>query len=136
MRTNHVLASLLLLAGAPGMAIANGDHTAEADLAKAIAGRTAGAPVDCIQLHDIESTEVFDKTAILYRTIGGKIYVNRPSAGLSSLRDNDILVTKSWTPELCSVDTVDLVDQVSRFPDGFVFLNQFVPYSKAPKSAE
>ena len=47
------------------------------------------------------------------------------------LRDDDILVTKSFTPELCSIDTVSLVDRISRFPSGFALLSEFVPYTKA-----
>ncbi len=127
----------LLLAGlafswSPALAASTPNLRAEASLAKALDGRVAGEPVDCIQLHDIDSTEVFNNTAILYRTIGGKLYLNRPRSGLASLDDNDILVTKSWTPELCSIDTVNLVDRTSRFPKGFVFLGKFIPYSRAP----
>ncbi|KQX24266.1 MULTISPECIES: hypothetical protein [unclassified Sphingomonas] len=129
---------LLLLAGlglaSPVLADSGPNQRAEASLAKVLAGRVAGEPVDCIQLHDIDSTEVFDNTAILYRTIGGKLYLNRPRSGLASLNDDDILVTKSWTPELCSIDTVNLVDRTSHFPTGFVFLGKFVPYSKAQPS--
>ncbi len=132
MRFSPLFLSGLLLASAPAFAASSPNLYAEASLAKALDGRVAGKPVDCIQLHDIDSTEVFDNTAILYRTVGGKLYLNRPRSGLSSLNDDDILVTRSWTPELCSIDTVNLVDRTSRFPTGFVFLGEFVPYSKAP----
>jgi len=126
-----LLAGTLLASSVPTLAKSTISDRAEARLAKALDGRTAGKPVDCIQLHDIDSTEVFDRTAILYRTIGGKLYVNRPKSGLSSLDSNDILLTKSWTPELCSVDTVHLLDRTSRFETGFVGLGEFVPYTKA-----
>jgi hypothetical protein len=125
-----LIAGLMVVSGAPAVAGSTPNPRAEAGLATALAGRVAGKPVDCIQLHDIDSTEIFDNTAILYRTISGKMYVNRPRSGLSSLDEDDILVTESWTPELCSIDTVSLVDRTSRFPSGFVFLSAFVPYSR------
>jgi hypothetical protein len=127
-------AGLLVVAASPVIAGTTPNDRAEARLAKALDGRIAGEPVDCIQLHDIDSTEIFDNTAILYRTIGGTVYLNRPRSGLSSLNNDDILVTKSWTPELCSIDTVSLVDRTSRFPSGFVFLSEFVPYKKVTTS--
>jgi hypothetical protein len=132
MRIFPLLLASLLFASWPARAASTPNLHAGASLAKALDGRVAGKPVDCIQLHDIDSTEVFDHTAILYRTVGGKLYLNRPRSGLASLNDDDILVTRSWTPELCSIDTVNLVDRTSRFPTGFVFLGEFVPYSKAP----
>ena len=125
-----LLAGLMLASPMPALAAMPSDARAEASLAKALDGRVAGKPVDCIALHDIDSTEIFDHTAILYRTIGGKLYVNRPRSGLSSLDSDDILLTESWTSNLCSIDTVRLIDRGSRFPTGFVFLDSFVPYSK------
>jgi hypothetical protein len=132
MRLSPLLFASLLFAPTQAPAASTPNLRAEASLAKVLDGRLAGKPVDCIQLHDIDSTEVFDNTAILYRTLGGKLYLNRPRSGLSSLNDNDILVTRSWTSELCSIDTVNLVDRSSHFPTGFVFLGEFVPYSKTP----
>jgi hypothetical protein len=53
---------------------------AEAKLAKLLEGRTAGAPVDCINQRLIASSQIIDKTAIVYRMPGGALYVNRPTA--------------------------------------------------------
>ena len=104
----------------------------EAKLAKTLEGRVPGKPVDCIQLHDIRSSRIIDGTAILYDT-GNKLYLNRPSSGASSLDDNDVLVTDTHSPQLCSVDVVHLYDNASHMPDGFVGLGKFVPYTKPPK---
>ena len=105
----------------------------EAKLSKTLAGRVAGTPVRCINLRDIRSTTIIDRTAILYE-VGNKIYVNRPDNGASSLDDDDILVTRTSMSQLCDVDTVHLVDRAGRFPRGFVFLGKFVPYSKPAKA--
>lgn len=132
-----MLFSSILLAAAPAIAAGAGADRAaargEARLAKLLDGRTAGAPVDCINLRDIQSTQVLDGTAIVYEGYGGRLYVNRPPMGAESLRGDDILVTKSWSDRLCSVDTVRLVDRGARFQRGFVGLGHFIPYARPPK---
>lgn len=107
--------------------------TPEVKLQKILKGRVAGTPVDCITLSTITSSEIIDGKAIVYRS-GNKIYVNEPRSGASSLSDDDVLVTRTSSSQLCSIDTVNLIDRSSRFPRGFVFLGKFVPYTK-PKSA-
>ncbi len=122
----------LLTIGLPAAAAGRYDNSeAEARLAKALAGRVAGKPVDCINLRDIQSSEIIDRTAIVYRTGGGRLYVNRPTTGAESLDRDDILVTKTWDSRLCSIDIVRLVDRGSSFERGFVGLGEFVPYVKA-----
>jgi hypothetical protein len=39
-------------------------------------------------------------------------------------------VSKTWTDQLCRIDTIRLLDQGSHFERGFVGLGQFVPYTK------
>lgn len=101
----------------------------EAQLARALEGRTAGAPVDCINLQFVRSSRIIDDTAILYE-VGSTIYVNRPRAGRESLDRWDTLVTRTHDSRLCSIDTVRLYDSASRFETGFVFLGEFVPYRR------
>lgn len=116
------------IAAAPSAA----NQRSEAKLAKALEGRTPGKPVDCIQLHNIQSSRIFNGTAILYDT-GSKLYLNRPTSGASSLRDSDVLVTDTHSPQLCSIDIVRLYDNTSHMQDGFVGLGKFVPYTKPKK---
>lgn len=101
----------------------------EARIAKALDGRVAGKPVDCIQLQQIQSTEIFDRTAILYK-VGRTWYLNRPTSGATFLDRGDILVTDTRSPNLCSIDIVRLIDQSTRFPSGSLGLGKFVPYTK------
>lgn len=133
MRTLFALiAGTAILASAlPATAASRLDNgRAEARLAKALDGRVAGEPVDCINLRDIQSSEIIDRTAILYRTGGGRLYVNYPRIGAESLDRDDILLIKTWDSRLCSIDIVRLIDQGSRFEHGFVGLGAFVPYVK------
>lgn len=122
-----IAASLLLLPGSA--AIARPKLDPEARLARALEGRSAGEPVDCIQLSRVHSTQVIDHTAIIYEA-GSTLYVNRPRAGLESLDRWDTLVTKSYSSQLCSVDVVRLFETGSHVETGTVFLGKFVPYRK------
>ncbi len=102
--------------------------TGEEKLAKILEGREAGEPVDCISMHRTRNARIIDKTAIVYDA-GRVIYVNRPT-NPRQLDDDDIMVTKLHTSQLCSVDVVRLRDRSSFFPSGFVGLEKFVPYRK------
>lgn len=119
-----------LMAGVTAGAGAASRLDPEAKLAEALNGRTAGAPVDCLNLRDIRSSRIINRTAILYETSGGTIYVNRPESGRESLDDWDVLVTRPHMNRLCSIDVVDLYDPGARTQTGTVFLGEFVPYRK------
>jgi hypothetical protein len=105
----------------------------EAELAKLLDGRVAGKPVNCISMSNSQESRIIEGTAIVYQATGRTVYVNRPQIGADSLDTDDILVTKTWGSQLCSLDQVRLVDRLSRFPRSFVGLGQFVPYTK-PKA--
>lgn len=130
--------TLALMAGA---ALASGTvaeakprPTGEERLAEILKGRVAGEPVDCITLHNTWGTQIVDKTAIVYDA-GSTLYVQRPRVGAESLDSNAILVTRLTGPQLCSVDTIQLVDRNVGFWRGFVGLEKFVPYRKPPKAS-
>jgi hypothetical protein len=120
----------LLLAGLAVPAAAAAKLDPEARLAQSLDGRVAGEPVDCLNLRDIKSSRIINRTAILYETRGGTIYLNRPDAGRESLSDWDVLVTRTHMNRLCSIDVVDLYDSGASMRTGSVFLGQFVPYRK------
>ncbi|MDB5693372.1 MAG: hypothetical protein JWO81_2435 [Alphaproteobacteria bacterium] len=105
----------------------------EAELAKLLEGRSAGAPVDCIDLSRVYSSHIVDRTAIVYE-VGSTLYVNRPRAGAESLDSWDAMVLKPFDHELCRVDVVQMLDAGSHFMKGSVFLGDFVPYKKVAAS--
>jgi hypothetical protein len=128
MGPKHALSAAALLLACGSTAIA-GPHNNEAKLAKAIEGRVAGKPVNCIQTTRIQSTRIIDKTAIIYDA-GSTIYVNRPDSGASSLNQWNVLVTKPTSSQLCSNDVVHLYDSgTPNIQRGFVGLGKFVPYT-------
>jgi hypothetical protein len=114
-------------------AVAAHRDTPDVQLQKALAGRVAGKPVNCISLSGTDGSQIIDGKAIIYR-VGGKLYVNEPRSGAETLRDDDILVTRTFGSQLCSIDPVQLIDRASRFPHGFVSLGQFTPYSRVKTS--
>ena len=101
----------------------------EARIAKALEGRVAGKPVDCIPQYRIQSSEIFEKTAILYKA-GSTWYLNRPVSGSNFLQSDDVLLTDTHSSDLCRVDIVRLLDPSTHFPSGSLGLGQFVPYTK------
>jgi hypothetical protein len=115
----------LLLAGA---AEARPRLTGEQELARLLAGRAPGRPVSCIPASATRDVQVIDKTAIVYGW-GGTIYVNRPYDA-RRLDSDDVLVTRSHTPELCSVDIVETRERSGLWYNGFVSLGEFVPYRR------
>ena len=134
-----VMKQMLILAVASALAVVSGgalaqgaaNATGEARLASVVDGRTAGTPTDCINLRDIASTQIIDRTAVIYHMRNGTIYVNRPS-GAAFLDRGDILVTDTHSSRLCRVDIVRLVDGGSRMPSGTLGLGPFVPYPRSP----
>jgi hypothetical protein len=101
----------------------------EAELAQTVAGRVAGEPVDCIDMHRVRSSHIIPGTAIVYDA-GSVIYVNRPRGGAESMDQWDIMVNRLWSSQLCSIDTVQLIDQGTHMYSGSVFLGEFVPYRR------
>lgn len=132
----HLIPTLLAaaaLATVPGAASAREKLAPEDQLAKLLEGRVAGEPQNCIPLASARSSQVIDKTAIVYR-IGSTLWVNRPKGGAESLDDDDILVTKTTGSQLCSIDPVELRDRSSQMYSGFVSLGEFVPYRRVKKA--
>lgn len=134
MHTRHKLALVVggTLAILAGVAHARPKLTGEEQLADMLKDRVAGKPVDCINLPMVSSSTVIDKTAIVYQT-GSTYYVQRPKVGADELDNDDVLVTRLTSSELCSIDTVELHDRASGFWRGFVGLDKFVPYARPPK---
>lgn len=132
-KTIAVALSTIALIGTASTGNAKERLTPEQRLEKRLEGRVAGEPVDCIFLPMVRNTTIYDHTAIVYES-GDTLYVNRPDSGLSSLDDDDVMVTQPTNSQLCSVDVVKLHDRSSHFFSGSVGLGKFVPYRKVKKS--
>ena len=129
MRLITSLIAAVALASGASAATPTAQQRADARMARLLEGRVAGKPVDCISLRSIQSTEVVDGTAIVYREIGDTIYVNQTDDPHTLDRD-DILVSEPWGSRLCSLDLVRLLDSSTRFTHGAVSLRKFIPYTR------
>jgi hypothetical protein len=103
-------------------------------LAKALDGRVAGEPVDCIRMRNIRGSRIIPNTGILYEGIDGTLYLNRPDSGAESLRRSDVLVSDVHSGSLCDIDVVRLFDPALRTRTGVVFLGKFEPYRRAGRA--
>ena len=124
-----ILLSLAAAATLTAPAAASPRLHGEAQLAKLLEGRTAGTPVECIDLNRVYSSTIVDRTAIVYDS-GRTLYVNRPRGGAEALDSGDTMVLKPFNHELCRIDTVQMYEMGARFFKGSVFLGDFVPYTK------
>ena len=124
-------AALLTLAGAAGAAAPSAVPPPLSEAAaKALAGRTAGRPVECVHLRDVQQTQIIDETAIIYQLGNRRWLVNFPEGGCTSLRKDRALITRTPSDNLCRGDIAVVVDPFSRIESGSCGLGSFVPYTR------
>jgi hypothetical protein len=102
---------------------------ADEKLAKALAGRTAGAPVNCIS--ERSKMQIVDDSTILFRD-RGTVYVQQPYGGCHGLSNSMSLIRRSFgTTRICRGDINNIVDVRTGFGTGACTYSEFVPYRKA-----
>jgi hypothetical protein len=95
-----------------------------------LAGRTAGAPQDCIPIYRTEALRVADgDTHLLLYGRGSTIWASSlgPGCGFSH---SDVLITESHDGRYCRGDLVRSTDGMSRVPGPTCVLGEFVPYKR------
>ena len=98
-------------------------------LANALAGRTAGRPVDCI--NERSKMQIVDDGTILFRD-RGIVYVQRPHGGCYGLTSGMSLIRAAFgTTRICSGDINQIVDVRTGFGTGACTYSEFIPYRKA-----
>ena len=104
---------------------------AEAQLRKALAGRVAGAPVNCIPTYRADDMDIIDDWTILFKD-GSTIYVQNPRGGCPGIANHrNVLVSRPMpSNQLCSGDIQHLFDPVSKIGGGACVFSDFVPYTK------
>jgi hypothetical protein len=101
------------------------------ELAKALAGRVPGKPVDCLPSYRATDMTIIDDWTILFKD-GSTIYLQSPRGGCPGIESHrNVLVTKlHGTTQLCSGDISHLVDPSTGIGGGACVFSQFVPYTK------
>lgn len=129
-RLASLMAGAALALGATSATAADQAEKGEARLAKMLEGRVAGEPVRCITTFRSNQPQIIPRVALV-QDEGETIYVSRP-ANPRSLDSFDILVIDRFSPSrLCVEDRMRTIDRSSGMLTGIVFLEEFVPYTKA-----
>lgn len=129
MRLVGLLVGVAVLAAGTAQARLSVKERGEAELAKELKGYAPGKTADCISIMQVTGQRVIDGTAIVFQSLGGKLYVNRPE-GAEFLRDDNILVMKPTGSQHCRLDIVQQVDRSTHMHSGAVSLNDFTVYNK------
>ncbi len=133
----RTLVHTALIAGLVGAAIAPAAakvETGQEALARLTAGRIAGKPTDCINITMTPSgnSEKLEGLGMAYRQ-GTTWYINLFNGDCPQLREDTILITKSYGSQLCRGDIAELRLSGANIPIGSCVFGNFTPYTK-PKS--
>jgi len=125
-----ILAGVALTLAATPADAGSREEKGEAKLARMLDGRVAGEPVRCITTFRNNSPQIIDRVALVHDE-GDTIYVARPQRP-RSLDGNDILLIERFSSsQLCASDHMRMIDRTGGFMTGLVFVEEFVPYTKA-----
>lgn len=130
MRTLVILAALVATTGAT--ADSRADREAR-ELDKALAGRVAGKPLDCIDPPRAGGTQIIGNHTLIYRDYGGAVLRNDLPDACPGLNENSIIVTEVHGGQLCRGDMFSTLDRGSRIAGPRCPLGAFVPYEKPKK---
>lgn len=128
-----LLASPALAQGVPGTAPSaplNADGTLDVKALPA-----SGKPRQCLPLRDVQQTRPAGSDAILFRTGVNQWYRNDLRIPCPGFRDDLTLVFRTPVGSVCALDSVDIIDAISRINHGFCGLGQFTPVT-IPKGAK
>jgi hypothetical protein len=100
-------------------------------LTKALDGKVAGKPVDCVTANAATNFTRVSDDILLYRTGGKTVYQNTlPNRCFGLGNDDDILVFKRYGSGYCKGDLIRRVDRFSGIQDSTCQFGAFIPYKK------
>ena len=104
---------------------------AQTRLTRALDGKIAGEPRQCISRFRRNELEIVDRNTLLSKNGRNLVYRNDPEGGCGGLDPSRTIVTTSINGDLCRGDIVRVVDQTSGFLVGSCAFSDFVPYQPA-----
>lgn len=119
----------LALAGLTAMGPAQ-DTSGDADLAKAVEGRTAGKPLNCVSASFIGTPQIIDRDTLVYRS-GRTLYVNQLDVECPGLREGNTIVMEIHGSQICRNDSIRVLEPGSTIPGPYCRLGNFTPFKKA-----
>ena len=107
----------------------------EIQLRKALAGKVAGKPVDCLPSFSQSNMEVVDDNTILFHDGRNRVFVQSPRGGCSPLGSGGytLVTTLRGSSSLCRGDISRVVDLSAGMTAGSCSMDSFIPYVK-PKA--
>lgn len=109
------------------------DARQQARLAEALDGyEIAGPPTSCVSQTALRGSRSFGNTILYDRGTRRTIYRNDTQPGCR-ISNNDILVTRSPTGNLCSGDIIRTIDRTAQFVTGGCAFGEFVPYERVAR---
>lgn len=99
----------------------------EQKLATLLKGLTPGETSDCISLSRARQTDRVGNT-ILYRENQKLVYRTDTDGGCFGLDRGDVIVTHTYSDNLCRGDIASTVDPVSHFHSGSCAIGSFTAY--------
>ena len=132
LRIAAVVSAAALASSSTAMSPQPGSSKAQQELAKALAGRVAGEPVNCI--NDFRSQirmTVIDDYTLLFRGAGA-VYLQKPPGGCTNIsnKTNALTTRRTSTNQLCAGDISQVVQPSSGIFLGSCAFGPFVPYKK------
>nr|WP_294848742.1 hypothetical protein [uncultured Sphingomonas sp.] len=103
---------------------------AQAELAKELQGRVAGAPKNCIPNNRGMNMQIIDDYTLLYHD-GRTTWLQKPRGGCNGIAiGSNTLVTRQFgTNQLCDGDINNLVDLRTGMQGGACVFGPFIPYT-------
>lgn len=99
------------------------------DLAKALEGKVAGKPVNCVSTFRGENLRAVGDHTLLYRVSKTLTYRNDLQGVCHGLSFGDALVLRVWGSEYCRGDIAHSVNLTTGSMSGTCALGEFVPYT-------
>jgi hypothetical protein len=115
-----------------GLTLAALALTLAANKSDPLAGRVAGAPVDCISLSPGASNgpQIVDDHTILYRQSGKRTWRTGPVGHCPGLRPFSTMIVDVYGSQLCRNDRFRMVEPGLSIPGPYCRLDRFTPYDK------
>lgn len=134
---NRLAIAAVLLGGALAAGGSTAQETAQTreqqEIAKSLAGLTAGKPQDCINPSLVTSTRTFSNV-IVYVQGRDRKWVNTTNGGCEGLGNDDIIVRRSPIRQYCSGDIIETHSRGGGFFTGACSLGEFVPYTRTTEA--
>jgi hypothetical protein len=99
------------------------------DYERLIAGKVAGAPMQCLQSRDMNDMTVIDESTVAYGR-GSRVYISHMQGPCNGLGGTAAMVTRSFgAAESCRGDIVQMVEPTTHTEVGSCIFGEFTPYT-------